>query len=200
MARATFVQKARKDIPDAGIKAGESYYWWKFRFGGKRYSKVAPKRSQLTQSSFYATIYDIEDEVIGKAEANDGLESVRDDVVSQLEDLKSECESNLENIPENLKEGSSGQLLHERIDALDNAIQEFEGLEFPDFEPENGSVVLSEQINEDGDCVKCGEHDRHTLECELSVKDEEVNDDEQTEEEYWQSKLDDLQNVSIDAP
>ncbi len=52
MARAHFVKKARKDNPAAGIKAGDSYYWWKFRRGGKHYSKTAPRPSQLTQSEY----------------------------------------------------------------------------------------------------------------------------------------------------
>lgn len=41
MARATLVKKARKDIPGTDIKAGDSYYWWAFRFGGKHYQNVS---------------------------------------------------------------------------------------------------------------------------------------------------------------
>ena len=36
MARAIFVKKARKNIPGTSIKTGDSYYWWKFRFGVPR--------------------------------------------------------------------------------------------------------------------------------------------------------------------
>lgn len=200
MARPNFVKKARKAISGTEIKAGDSYYWWKFRYGGKRFSKTPPKRSQLTQSSFYSTIYDIEDDVIGGATADDSLPGVRDDVVSQLEDLKSECESNLENIPDNLKEASSGQLLQERIDALESAIDEFGGLDMDDFEPTKGSAVLSEEENEEGKCAKCGEENFHTIECEHSVEAEAVNDDEQTADEYWQEKLDEFTGISIEAP
>jgi hypothetical protein len=57
MARAHFVKKARKAIPGTDIKKGDSYYWWKFRFGGKRTSKTAPKASQLTQSEFWVVGY-----------------------------------------------------------------------------------------------------------------------------------------------
>ena len=38
MPRVHHVKSARKDNPVA--KKGESYYWWKFRYGGKRYSKT----------------------------------------------------------------------------------------------------------------------------------------------------------------
>jgi hypothetical protein len=50
MPRVNFVKKARKAIPSSGIKVGDSYYWWKFRYGGKFVSKERPRQSQLTQS------------------------------------------------------------------------------------------------------------------------------------------------------
>lgn len=43
-------QKANKDYPSAGIKKGDMYYSWSFRYGGKRISKTPPRPSQLTQS------------------------------------------------------------------------------------------------------------------------------------------------------
>lgn len=179
MAKPTFVKCARKDIPNASIKAGESYYWWKFRFGGKHYSKTKPSRSQLTQSDFYAQIFDIEDNTIGEAAADDSLASTRDDVVSQLEDLKSECEEKLENMPDNLRESSSsGELLQERVDALESAISEFEGLE----------------LDEPGE-------DELDIEREENETDEDFEAKKETAiEEYWQSKLEEFQNVCIDAP
>lgn len=61
MARAHFVKKARKDNP--AVKAGESYYWWKFRRGPKRYSKERPRPSQLTQSEFYGQVYGLQEDM-----------------------------------------------------------------------------------------------------------------------------------------
>lgn len=49
------------------IEPGQPYYWWKFRFGGKRYQHMAcgyPRQSQLTQSAMgeiYAAQEAIED-------------------------------------------------------------------------------------------------------------------------------------------
>ena len=62
MPRVTHVKKARKDHP-GGIKKGESYYWWKFRYGGKRYSKVYPRPSQLTNSDKLSRVYAAEESV-----------------------------------------------------------------------------------------------------------------------------------------
>lgn len=168
MARATFVKKARKAVPAADIKVGDSYYWWKFRFGGKHYSKTPPKQSQLTQSAFYSTLYDIQERA-GDLPADDGLPSERDSIVSDLEDLKSECESSLENVPDSLKEAPTGQLLQERIDALDSAIGELEGIDMDD-EP-----------NEDNREDWADEHE--SLEDAVSA--------------YWEEKRDEVSNVDL---
>ena len=43
MPRVNYVKKARKNNP--AVKRGESYFWWKFRYGGKQYSKTRPRQS-----------------------------------------------------------------------------------------------------------------------------------------------------------
>ena len=55
--------KAAKDYPDHGIKKGEMYFHWKFRYGGKHRSKVRPRSSQLTQSDFLSQMYGIQEEI-----------------------------------------------------------------------------------------------------------------------------------------
>ena len=127
MPRVHFVKKARKDNP--ACKAGESYFWWKFRFGGKQFSKTRPRRSQLTQSGFLSQLYEIEDALSGYAWDGDP-EAFTQEMSSQLEDLKCECEDSLQNMPEHLQESSSsGELLQERIDGLDEMIQELEAID-----------------------------------------------------------------------
>lgn len=61
MPRVNFVKKARKDNPVC--KKGESYYWWKFRYGGKHYSLTHPKQSQLTQSDKLSRLYSCSENV-----------------------------------------------------------------------------------------------------------------------------------------
>jgi len=132
MPRVHHVKSARKPIPSAGINVGDSYYWWKFRFGGKRISKTYPRRSQTTQSNFYSTLYDIEDSI-----KNPGsLEDIRDlieDLSGRLNDLRDECQSALDNMPDNLRDSSlSGELLQQRVDDLDGLISELDGIDVPD--------------------------------------------------------------------
>lgn len=129
MARVHFVKEARKDYPEIEVKKGESYYWWQFRFGPKRKSKTAPRRAQLTQSGFLSQLYDIEDGLPGRftgLDIDDVLGEI-DNLVSEIEDMKGDCESALENMPDNLRESSnSGITLQERIDGLDNWISELQ--------------------------------------------------------------------------
>src|SRR5581483_2308017 len=103
-ARAIRVEHARKPVDESacgipgGIKVGDSYYWWKFRYGGKRYSKTPPKLSQLTNSPFLSQLYAIQ-ESIEQLEANDSLESAVSSIADDLRNLASECQDSLNNMP-----------------------------------------------------------------------------------------------------
>ena len=127
MTRAHFVKKARKDNKDLGIKKGESYYWWKFRFGGKHASKTPPKRSELTQSAFYASIWDIEDTMAALTMESD-FESEIENTVSELENVKDECQNSLDNMPEQLQSAPTGELLQNRMESIDEMIDELQGI------------------------------------------------------------------------
>ncbi len=138
MAKATFVKKARKAIPpdvcgiDGGIAKGTPYFWWKFRFGRKRYSISAPRRSQLTQSDFYAALWGIEDEAIANLTADSGLPDAINMIINDLRALAEEQEEKILNMPESLQESDTAQLLQERADALNAAADEFENIDFDD--------------------------------------------------------------------
>ncbi len=135
MPRVTHVKSARKANPVAAV--GESYYWWKFRYGGKRFSLTYPKPSQLTQSAFKGAVYDLIDTAnssdfdieLGDAESvAEYTQSLRDEV----ETIQSDCQESLDNMPESLQYSPTGELLQERIDACDQAIGELENIEEPD--------------------------------------------------------------------
>lgn len=136
MARVNFVKKARKDIFQNGevvIKKGESYYYWALGFRGrKQVSKTRPDRRQLTQSEYKLRIYDLEDELARiTASSPEDLKSEVGSVVSSINEYKEELESNLDSVPDQLRD------LHvnnERIEALDNAVSELEGINFDDFD------------------------------------------------------------------
>lgn len=183
MPKVTHVKKARKANRAYGIKKGESYYWWKFRFGPKCVSKTYPKRQQLTRSDFYIGLYDLEDR-IADLEPNDSL---ADEVSSIIEDIRALAEEQGEkkdNMPEGLQEGDTGQLLEERQSELESWADELEGIDLEIDENEIKDAVLSElgygtveEIDED-------------------YKDEFNERVQQKTSESYQEKVDELQGCS----
>jgi len=126
MPRVTHVKKAMKDVNEK-IKKGDSYYWWKFRYGPKLVSTAYPRPQQLTQSSFLITIYDLQDQQGDiSATDTDELEGARDELRDAVQELLDTTQESFENIPESLQEAPSGELLTERIDSLENWVQELD--------------------------------------------------------------------------
>ena len=149
MPRVHTVKAARKDYKDWGIKKGETYYWWKFRFGGKVMSKTYPKQSQLTRSEYYSTLYDLQDEIAAtEATSAEDLQSVRDDIIQRLEELRDEQEEKKSNMPDSLQESPTAELLQERYDNLDNAISEFGGVDLDYDGEDDDEEALQEWIRE----------------------------------------------------
>lgn len=156
MAKVTKVHKAQKDYPQYGIKKGDSYYWWKFRFGGKHFSKTYPKRSQLTQSEFLSTVYDIEDELqsISSGDFSEAGE-IKDfvaGIIDRLESLRDEQEGKRDNMPEQLQESATGELLQGRYENLDEMIDELNNIDLDDFDEDDGDADFEQWASD-----KCDE-------------------------------------------
>jgi hypothetical protein len=127
---ADIVERARKDYPEAGIKAGEPYYWWKFNFQKHVFrSKTAPRRSQLTQSDFLGRVWDIEDR-IGELAIEDDLESEVESLKSELEELSSEQDDKLSNMPDQLQDAPTGQILSGRVESVDSMVSDLDSVDF----------------------------------------------------------------------
>ncbi len=125
MPRVNHVKKARKDNPVA--KRGESYYWWKFRHGGKHFSLTYPKSSQLTQSPYLAVIYDSQDQWSELTEPSSlsATEMERSEIVSCLGGVADSMESiagNLRELVDQYEESASNMEEYfsgaERVDQL----------------------------------------------------------------------------------
>jgi len=156
MARATLVKKARKDYPQAGIKKGESYWWWQFAFSARSLSKTEPTRSQLTQSSFLSQLYALEDGIDWDVfETFAGLQDERDTLIAEIDNLRDEAQDSLDNMPEHLQDtSSSGELLTERIEMLEQWRDELENVdcEFDDGDMDKDEAVekldeLKDELN-----------------------------------------------------
>jgi hypothetical protein len=184
MPRINKVKRARKAIPSAGIEVGQPYYWWKFRFGGKHVSKTYPKPSQLTQSEFLSTIYDI-NERIDNIDADNAAEEVPA-IIDELDSLASEQEDKLSNMPDSLQQSPTGELLQNRADAVNDMKSELEDVDLDVFENEVEEPV-------EPDVEEPDEPDRADFEddAEYDTALEAYN----TAHEAWQQAADDYEEA-----
>lgn len=200
MPKVNFVKKARKNVPGTNIKAGESYYWWKFRYGGKHTSKTPPKASQLTQSDFLSRAYDLNEKISGISTSDfnepEDLKTYQEELVSEMEELRDEQEEKKSNMPEGLQEGPTGELLQERYDNVNSAIDEIEGVDCDDFgfdEEEEKEKAKDELVDE-----YTGEEEDY--EPNDDQVQERVNEKRSTAVEEWlEEKVNELSGISIDC-
>jgi hypothetical protein len=127
MTRLHFVKRARHDYPDIEVKQGEPYYWWKFKNSVKQRSKERPKNSQLTRSAWDGAVSDLHDS-IGAWDGKDAASFV-DELKSTIEDMGSQAQESLDNMPEALQEGPTGELLRERVENAENAVSELDSVD-----------------------------------------------------------------------
>ena len=128
-------RKAAKDYPDSNIKKGEKYFTWKFRFGGRRRQKDRPLPEQLTQSGYLQEWYPLQREI----ESFDGSADDLNTLVERVRDLGQEEQDKLENMPESLQDGPSGEILRERSEECEERVSTLEDLHSRLEEVENAS-------------------------------------------------------------
>lgn len=148
MPRVHHVKKARKDNPV--VKAGEPYYWWKFRFGPKRYSTKRPRPSQLTQAK-YGAVLDVEEgigDVIAEGATIAELQDVLYEAGQVVRDVGEEYQESAEAQQEYFPDSETAQENEERADhyeemadAIDEVAASLEDVD--DFED---AVALAEDI------------------------------------------------------
>lgn len=119
-------QKAAKDYPEIGIKKGETYYKWSFRYGGTHKSGKHPRASQLTQSK-YSAVY----------AALEAVEDVCADATSVLQDIVdalSDAANTIHEVAEEYNEadeamGGNQGVNYERAEACEECATELETVE-----------------------------------------------------------------------
>jgi len=162
MAKATFVKCARKDVPNSDIKKGESYYWWKFRFGGRHVSRTAPRPSQLTQSEFLSTQLEIEERINNlSCDTLEDLIAERDDLVSEIRTLGEAQQEKHDNMPEGLQDGDTGQLLDDRASSCEEWASELEGVDIPDEDQVRADADHDEPVKDESEKDKLAREERN---------------------------------------
>lgn len=123
--------KANRDYPEIGVKKGEMYYHWSFRYGGKRKSKNRPKPSQMTNSPFLSEAYSINEDIEAleakNFESMEDLVTFCDEIIERANELSSQCQDSLDNLPDSLRDSSpTGEMLQTRVDNVENFVSEME--------------------------------------------------------------------------
>lgn len=136
------------------IKPGELYWKLSFRFGGTQIRAIEHpfKPSECTQSEFMGTLLGItetyNEELEGEYEDIESLEATKDALYGEVETLRDETQDKLDNMPEGLQSGDTGQLLQDRIDALDNVLSDLDCI---DFDYEGLEEPTKESVQQDLD-------------------------------------------------
>ena len=139
MPRVHHVKKARKDNP--AVKKGEPYYWWKFAFSPKRFSKTRPRASQLTQSDKLSRYYEAQ-ETIEDLDAQGDIQSIIEvlqEVAENIQEIADEYQEGADNILSHFEVSSTAEECEEKSYAcestaisIEEAISELENLELSD--------------------------------------------------------------------
>lgn len=185
------------------IAKGESYYWWQFKNSSKQFSKTRPKPSQLTQSNYLSTLYGIQESLEDITASNtDELQEAVDDIKTQLEELRDTTQESLDNMPDSLQSSPTGELLQERIDALENAISEVEGIDTDYDEPDDDEI--RGELADDVEYTPTDEEEEND-DFDIDEKKKELVTDEQIQEkkeeleqEWVDERLDELKGISFD--
>lgn len=190
MTKANFVKKARKDYPEHGIKRGDSYWWWQFRFSKHVYKSLKqPRKSQLTQSEHLSAIYEIEERIEDMQPVDIDTGCI-DEIIGDIETVRDTCQERLDNMPEQLQDSNSGSILQEYIEALENWQQELEGVDLYIDEDSLQSEAENEWEDEHReDEIQLAEDDKQRLNEIAEIKDRLV-------EEKRQEILDEIQSIS----
>lgn len=140
MPKVNFVKAAAKDNRIA--KKGESYYWWKFRFGGKYMSKTPPRPSQLTQSDFMSRQMELEERIGDlRADTFEDLKSEVESIVEEIRSLGEEQSEKHDNMPDSLQQGPTGELLEGRASSCEEWADELEGVDLDVDEPTEQDAI-----------------------------------------------------------
>ena len=170
MPKVHHVKKAQKARPAYGIEVGDSYYHWTFNYGRLHCSKTYPKQSQLTQAPCLGGMYSIQEDM-AEAPSDAGLEDFRNGITERVRGLGDECQTSLDNMPKQLQEGDTGQLLRERIEAMEGWADELESIELEN--PDDETLIEENDID---------------------VDDEDAEDEiAAAREEYWLRKQEEFQ-------
>lgn len=150
MAKVQIIQKSRKEYKCSKcgkvIPVGSKYYKGEINFGPTiiRCSDCKLEAWEVTTSDWQLST----GEIINRWEVNYGLsDSTPDELRDEIENIMDDQQERLDNMPEGLQEGDVGQLIQERIDACEAAMDELDNIDIDSLKAD----ALSDYICDDED-------------------------------------------------
>lgn len=132
MGAVSYIKSSRKvwkcDKCGSIIEKGQPYYRGEINFGPVfiRCKKCRLKPYEVTTSEFKRSIGELLDTWADTYSLDEcGIE----DLISALEEIRDDQQDRLDNMPEQLQESSSGEILQERIDMLESAIDDLSNID-----------------------------------------------------------------------
>jgi hypothetical protein len=127
----------------------------------------------------------------------DDFETLKDDITSQVDELRDETQSSLDNMPESLQYSPTGELLQERIDALEGIESEIDCIEEYDFDEDE----FDEDEPRPEDYETDDEYDEEFREWEERRADHEANEEQREADELveWLSEAKSSLSEAVDT-
>lgn len=157
MAKVQVIQKSRKEYKcnkcGKVIPVGSKYYKGEINFGLTiiRCSDCKLEAWEVTTSDWQLST----GAIINRWEENYGLsDSTPEELRDEIESIMDDQQERLDNMPEGCQEGDVGQLIQERIDACEAAMDELDNIDIDSLKAD----ALSEYICDDEDGFKFLKH------------------------------------------
>ena len=136
------------------------HYVWSMkrqRGGVTKRAATMPRASALTESPYQSAAHELNERIEDIDDSIDivGLQSAVEELVTDAEALRDEQQERLDNMPEGLQQGSTGQLLQDRVEQLDAFIDELQAIDLDEWEaepftPEDERNEAGEEVDENG--------------------------------------------------
>lgn len=150
MAKVNIIQKSRKEYKCSKcgkvIPVGSKYYKGEINFGPTiiRCSDCKLEAWEVTTSDWQLAT----GAIINRWEEDYGLhDSTPEELRDEIENIRDDQQERLDNMPESLQGSDVGQLIQERIDACDAAIDELDNIDIDSLKAD----ALSEYMGDDED-------------------------------------------------
>ena len=193
MGKVQVIKSARKQWKcgrcGATIEKGMPYYKGEVNFGPTfvRCAKCKLESWEVTSSDYQLAV----GEIVYRWRENYGAsDDTLDSPVSDLETLRDDVQDRLDNMPEGLQEGEVGQLLSDRIDQLDTAIDDLGNI---DLESDVQDSTIDEFLSAHSEIDGLPDEDRWEW---LTQHLNEANMDEL--QELYEDALSDLIQAALD--